>query len=144
MTYKLFVDSDVLLDILLMRQPHFNDSVQIFLLRRNKEVELYTSPSIIINTNYIAQRQHNKVTALKGVIEILKFVEIMVSSKKILVDCFNSHYSDVEDAIQYFTALQNTSIDYYITRNIKHFNFKKTNLPVHTPTQFLKILKQNS
>jgi hypothetical protein len=51
---------------------------------------------------------------------------------------------DVEDAIQYFTALENEEIDYFITRNIKDFRPSDIHLPVLTPSQFLKLLKQNS
>ena len=72
MAYKLFVDSDIFMDILLIREPHFSDSVSILHLRAEFKVELYTSPSIILNTNYIAQKQNNKAKALKGIAEILK------------------------------------------------------------------------
>ena len=40
MAYKLFVDSDVFLDILLIRKPHFDDSVSILYLRAEYKVEL--------------------------------------------------------------------------------------------------------
>lgn len=143
MAYKIFIDSDVLLDILLVREPHFENSVSILELRAEYKVELYTSPSILLNVNYIAQKQHNKERALKGISEILKAVEVIDTSKEILTDCFNSKYKDVEDAVQYFTALKIGSLNYYITRNIKHFDFKKLNLPVLTPSQFLKLFKQN-
>lgn len=144
MAYNLFVDSDILLDVFLIRQPHFENSVSLFHLREKHLVELFTSPSIILNTNYIAQKQSNKKRASEGVVEILKTVEIIETTKKILVDCFNTKHLDVEDAVQYFTALQNNSISYYITRNIKHFVFKNMDLPVLTPTQFLKLFTQNS
>jgi predicted nucleic acid-binding protein len=143
MAYKLFIDSDILLDVLLIRQPHFESSVSIFYLREKHQVELFTSPSIILNTNYIAQKQSNKKRASEGVVEILKTVEIIETTKKILVDCFNNKHLDVKDAVQYFTALQNNSVNYYITRNVKHFVFKNMNLPVLTPTQFLKHIIQN-
>jgi predicted nucleic acid-binding protein len=141
MAYKLFIDSDIFLDILLIRQPHFDTSLSLLLLRKAQELELFTSPSIILNVNYIAQKQNNKEKAVKGVSEILKFVEIIGSTKKILADCFTHNYTDVEDAVQYFTALQNTSLSYYITRNTRHFNFKNVNLPVLNPSQFLKLPK---
>ncbi len=141
MIYKVFIDSDIFLDILLAREPHFDSSLQMLLLRKDHQIELYTSPSIIINTNYIAQKQDNRANAVKGVAEILKFVEIIESSKKILMKCFAFNYTDVEDAIQYFTAVQNGSLDYYITRNIKHFKFKNMDLPVLTPSQFLNLIK---
>lgn len=144
MAYKLFVDSDVFLDILLNRHPHFDSSVSILHLRAEYKIELYTSPSIILNVNYIAQKQNNKERALKGVSEIIKAVEIVDATKEILTNCFNSNHRDVEDAVQYFTALQNGSLNYYLTRNIRHFDFKNWNLPVVTPAQFLKLFKQNS
>ena len=43
MAYKLFVDSDIFLDILLIREPHFSDSVSILHLRAEFKAELYTS-----------------------------------------------------------------------------------------------------
>lgn len=144
MAYKIFVDSDVFLDILLIRQPHFESSLSVFLLIKEQTVELFTSPTIILNINYIAQKQNDKEKALKGVLEILKAVEITETTKEILINCFNNSYIDVEDAVQYFTALQNNQMDYYITRNIKHYKFKNENLPILTPFQFLKLLTQNS
>jgi predicted nucleic acid-binding protein len=141
MDYNLFIDSDILLDILLIRHPHFDDSLSLFSLRIENHVQLFTSPSILLNTNYIAHKQYNKEKAKKGVSEILKFVEIIETSKEELVNCFNNNYADVEDAVQYFTALKNSSLHFYITRNIKHFDFKKAELPVITPTSFLKLIK---
>lgn len=144
MAYKIFVDSDIFLDILLIRQPHFANSLSILQLRLEYRIELYTSSSIILNVNYIAQKQTDKEKALTGILEILKAVEIIDTNKEILTDCFNSKHKDVEDAVQYFTALNNGSLNYFITRNIRRFNFKNWNLPVLTPTQFLKIINQNS
>src|SRR5690242_18949473 len=118
MTYKIFIDSDIFLDILLVRAPHFDGSVSILHLGINQYVKLFTSPSIILNINYIAQKQYDKEKALKGVMEILKVVEIIDATREILINCFGAtnKYTDVEDAVQYFTAAQNSSIKYFITR----------------------------
>ena len=141
MDYNLFIDSDILLDILLVRQPHFEDSVSLFSLQIENEVQLFTTPSIMLNTYYIAHKQFNKEKATRGVAEILKVVEIIETSKNELVNCFNNNYTDLEDAVQYFTALKNTSLHFYVTRNIRHFDFRKAELPVLTPASFLKLLK---
>ncbi len=141
MDYNLFVDSDVLLDILLIRHPHFEDSVSLFSLRIEKEVQLFTTPSIILNTYYIAHKQFNKEKARKGVAELMKVMEIIETSGKELIYCFKNDYTDLEDAVQYFSALKNTFLHFYITRNIKHFTFKHSELPVITPTSFLKLSK---
>lgn len=143
MIYKAFIDSDIFLDILLIREPHFESSVAVFHLINENQVVLFTSPSIILNINYIAQKQSNKKKATEGVSEILKVVEIIESTKETLVNCFEKNYTDDEDAVQYFTASQNPSLKYLLTRNVKHFNFKNMDLKVLTPAQFLKIYKQN-
>lgn len=66
MGYKLFVYSDILLDILLVREPFFVDSVSILKLRSEYKVEMFTSSSIILNVTYIAQRLKNKEKQYKG------------------------------------------------------------------------------
>ena len=52
---------------------------------------------------------------------------------------YNSNFTDVEDAIQYFTALEHEKIDYFITRNTKDFRMAEPHLPVLSPSQFLKL-----
>jgi len=141
MDYNLFIDSDILLDILLIRQPHFEDSVSLLGLRSEIDIQFFATPSIMLNTYYIAHKQFNKEKAKRGIAELMKVIEIIETSKPEIVNCFNNNYTDLEDAVQYFTALKNTSLDFYITRNVRHFNFKKTELPVITPTSFFKFLK---
>jgi hypothetical protein len=47
----------------------------------------------------------------------------------------DSKFTDFEDALQYFSAVNSNKIDAIITRNIK--DFKKSALPVFTPNEFL-------
>ena len=56
MLNNLFIDTDIILDIVLDREDFFEDSSTVFQLYENGEVLLYTSPSIIINAQYIGQR----------------------------------------------------------------------------------------
>jgi len=49
-----------------------------------------------------------------------------------------SEFKDFEDAIQYFTALEN-KVDCIITRNINDYN--KSLLPVYSPTELLNIIE---
>ena len=43
---KVFVDSDVILDLLAQRIPHFHFSALLFTFADIKKLELYTSPTI--------------------------------------------------------------------------------------------------
>ncbi|MEO5650072.1 MAG: hypothetical protein ABIR03_09130 [Ginsengibacter sp.] len=68
---------------------------------------------------------------------------IIEADINIIKKAYKSKFTDVEDAIQYYTAAKTESIDYFITRNIKDFKKFVSQLPVLTPSQFLKISTQN-
>lgn len=144
MTYKLFVDSDVLLDIMLERSPFIDHSLELFFHRTKGTIQLFTSSSIIINIQYIGEKQIGKLTTKTGMKKLLRYLEIINPAKDSILKAYNSDFIDIEDGIQYFTALENNGIDYFITRNTKDFTMSAPNLPVLTPTQFLKLVKQNS
>jgi hypothetical protein len=76
--------------------------------------------------------------------KLLNYLEIVNPAKESILRAYHSNFIDIEDGIQYFTALDNEDIDYFITRNTKDFRMNEAHLPVFTPSQFLKLLKQNS
>ena len=49
---KVFVDTDVILDLLARRIPHFHFSAVLFTFAEMKKLELYTTPLILANTFY--------------------------------------------------------------------------------------------
>lgn len=50
---KVFLDTDVILDLLTEREPHFEAAVELFLHIQDKTIRAYTSPVIIANIFYI-------------------------------------------------------------------------------------------
>lgn len=68
--------------------------------------------------------------------KLLNYLEIVNPSKKCILRASNSNFTDVEDAIQYFTALEHEEIDYFITRNTKDFRMAEPHLPVLSPPNF--------
>ena len=54
---KVFVDTDVILDLLAQRIPHFHFSAVLFTFAEMKKLELYTTPLILANTFYILRKQ---------------------------------------------------------------------------------------
>jgi predicted nucleic acid-binding protein len=141
MSNNLFIDSDIILDVLMNRQEHYDDSSAIFRLFEDGLVKLYTTPSIIINTQYIAQKILTKEKCKQGIKYLLEYFEILESSKKTIVEAYNSGFTDIEDAIQFYTVKNSGVINYIITRNTKYYKKIETKIPVLTPTQFLKQFK---
>ena len=138
MIYKnIFIDSDILLDLFLIRKPFDRFSELLLQQSKNGQFNLYTSTLILANIYYLAAKNFNKQIAkeqlkiLTGIIQMLPFEPDDVEM------ALNSEHVDFEDTIQFFIAKKH-SCDLIISRNTKHY--KKFSLPVLTAEQFLEIL----
>lgn len=131
---KLFVDTDVILDLLGQRIPHFHFSAVLFTFAEMKKLELYTSPLILANTFYILRKQLGNDEAKKALRKLRILLHIIDSSEAVVDKALNSDFSDFEDAIQYYTALEH-GISVILTRNLR--DYKKTSVIVQTPEAFL-------
>ena len=138
MLNSLFIDTDIILDVVLNRETHYADSAGIFRCFENHTAKLYTSSSIIINAQYIGQKQISKVKCKAAIKYLLEYFEILEPTKLTITEAYNSNFTDIEDAIQYFMAKNSGLIDYIITRNIKDYQKENNGLPALTPAQFLK------
>ena len=140
---NLFIDTDIILDIVLDRKEFFDDSSAVFQKFENGEVFLYTSPSIIINAQYVGQKQIAKSKCRAVMNYLLNYFIILETDLSVLKQAYQSKFSDVEGANQYYTATRDRIIDFFITRNVKDFKPGENILRVVTPSQFLKLIKQN-
>jgi predicted nucleic acid-binding protein len=135
---KLLIDTNIVLDLLAKREPFYADSAKLFSLADKKQVKLTVSSLTIANTHYTLMRVKNPNES-KSILRRLKLIaEVLSLDDKIIGLALNdTDFDDFEDAIQYFSALEN-NIDIIITRNLK--DFKKSILPVMTVGQCLKSI----
>jgi predicted nucleic acid-binding protein len=143
MAYNIFIDADIILDVLLKREDFYKDSYAIFVFCEENGIHLYTSSSIILNVQYIGTRlsTSDKKSIASTIYYLLEnFISIINPSKQTILKAYDSDYKDYEDAVQYFTAKDSSLIDYFITRNIKDYIKENNGVPILTPTQFLKQL----
>ncbi len=131
---KLFVDTDVILDLLGQRIPHFHFSAVLFTFAEMKKIELYTSPLILANTFYILRKQLGNDEAKKALRKLRILLNVIDSSEAVVDKALNSDFTDFEDAIQYYTALEH-GISVILTRNLR--DYKNASVIVQTPEAFL-------
>lgn len=131
---KVFVDTDVVLDLLAERIPFFHFSAVLFTFAEMKKLELYTSPLILANTFYILRKQLGNDEAKSALRKLRILLHVVDSSETIIDKALNSDFSDFEDAIQYYTALEH-GISVILTRNLR--DYKKTSVIVQTPEAYL-------
>ena len=132
---SVLIDTDVLLDFYLDRKPFSDDSLQLLLKCEQKQFRAYITPVIVANTYYILRRQATHHYVIERLQILLNTITILSMDQKQLLAALESKFTDFEDALQYFSAVNSNKIDAIITRNIK--DFKKSALPVFTPNEFL-------
>ena len=140
MKEKLFFDNDVILDISIQRNEllknDVNEAIKLINLVEADEYKGYTSTVIFTNTYYIQKKLKDHNTSINFLKKLRLILTILNVDDKIIQKALESGFSDFEDAVQYFTAVEN-KMDYIITRNIE--DYKKSTIKVYTPSQYLKI-----
>ena len=131
---KVFVDTDVILDLLAERIPFFHFSAVLFTFAEMKKLELYTSPLVLANTFYILRKQLGNNEARNALRKLRILLHVVDSSESIIDKALNSDFADFEDAIQYYTALEH-EITVILTRNLR--DYKNASVIVQTPEAFL-------
>ncbi len=136
---KLFIDTNIIIDLLSRREPFYDDSADLFSLADKKIIELSISSLTIANTSYILLRQTDTRKTKEILRKLRLIVNILPLDDKIIGVALNDDsFNDFEDGLQYFTAIENNQ-DIVITRNLK--DFKASKLPVMTARQFLETFK---
>ena len=132
---KVFIDTNIVLDLLLQRRNFLINAEKIFSLAYKGKIVLYFSAVSFVSVTYYLGKHTNK--DIKAVLEDLcKIVKILPFNQHIIENTLHSNFKDIEDGYQYFTAKEN-NIHIMITRNVK--DFLVDDISVVTPEEFLMI-----
>ena len=134
MVYKVFLDTNIFLDHLLDRDS--NSSV-ILKACEDGAVRGYASSASFYTLAYLIRKTLSNVETRKLLGEYLRFISILPTQKNTLRISLDSSFNDLEDAFQYFTALEEEQIDFFITANLKDFQKVSQQLPVIGPKKFV-------
>lgn len=133
-----FADANVLLDAILNRFPNGEDCQAIMDLANSSRLQLYTSSSCVLMMMYFLKKDSMSAKEIIAIVsKLLLFISLISPSKDTFKIALYAGFSDLEDAVQYYTALDVKGMDYFITSNIKDFKAAKESLPVVTPKQFI-------
>lgn len=135
---KLFIDTNIIIDLLAKREPFYDQAAMLFTLADKQKIELSVSALSFANINYILLHSLKPEEAKLILRKLKLIVRVLSLDEKIVGLSLNDNdFTNYEDALQYFTALEN-GVDVIITRNLK--DFQKSKLPVMTAAQFLQVL----
>lgn len=136
MKEKLFIDTDVIIDIAINRKPFSDSAAKLLSLIEAGKYNGYTSSNIFTNVYYIQRKLTNHQIAMTFLKKLRLVLTVLNVDDVIIQKALESDFDDFEDSIQYYTAIQN-KIDFIITRNVT--DYKKAIIPVHSPKEFLEM-----
>ncbi|GAB5552089.1 MAG: PIN domain-containing protein [Saprospiraceae bacterium] len=135
---KVFLDSDVLLDLLLDRTPFSDDIAAIIEVSIDSEVKLCTSPVSITNIRYIIGRLENKSKADLKTKKLLQIVDMENIGQTVIDRAVSSKFKDFEDSVQNYCA-EESGHNIIITRNTK--DYKESTLSIFTPKEYFAKIR---
>ena len=134
---RLFLDTNIVIDLLSNREPFCRDAVSLFSKAYYKKLELFVSPITYATASYLLKKNNNSEVVRNLLANFRQLSHIATTDERVVDDAIASQFADFEDALQYYTALK-AKADVIITRNGKDFDLSK--IPVMTATEFLATL----
>ena len=134
---KLLIDTNVVLDVLLRREPFFRTAAEVLNLTQRDEVREYVTASAITDIYYIANKQMKDRDAVRDLLKrLLMVVSVAAVSEREIQNALNLAWGDFEDSVQYSVALLN-EMDGIVTRNPS--DYQETNMRIWLPEQALEL-----
>lgn len=136
-TNRYFVDTNVILDVLMQRESLFETSARVLEFAESGVIRLGTSLISYGTIFYYSKKGLSTVDFLKKMRDLQSIVSLLPSDGNAVHYALNSDFTDLEDAVQHYIAESN-GCKAIITRNKK--DFKHSNLAVLTPEELLATL----
>lgn len=135
---QIMLDTNIILDVFLQREPFFANSNHVFELCHKKLLQGFISASTITDIYYSLRKTlHNREFAYTVIGNLIKICEIAPVTDKNVKEAYLLHAKDFEDALL-ATCAKSQHCDYIVTRNKRDF----VDFPVKAinPEEFLTIL----
>jgi predicted nucleic acid-binding protein len=130
------VDTNVVLDVLLEREPFVKDAVDLFRLVEESHIDAFLCATTIATIDYLLTRSLPAPKARDALWKLISLFEIAIVNRPVIERALRSQIHDFEDAVL-DEAGQMAGVDSVITRNTK--DFAGSSLKIFDPTEFLAL-----
>jgi predicted nucleic acid-binding protein len=135
---KLLLDINVLLDVLLDREPWSEAASQLLSAVESTEAQGFVAPHTLPTIYYVMTQSRDRSVAAAAVTDLLRILDVAPLTKADYQEALALPITDFEDAIQ-AAAASNLGVDYLVTRNAK--DFRGASVPVSDPATVLALLQ---
>jgi predicted nucleic acid-binding protein len=130
---KVFLDTNIIVDLIADRKPFSKYSIEIFKKAEEKKIKLFTSSHSIATTHYLLKKYLEEKILRDVLYNLLDYVTVIAVDTDVLKKGLRSKHKDFEDSIQILCASTIEKIDCIVTRNTK--DFRESEILVLTPDE---------
>lgn len=136
MKEKVFVDTDIIYDVLANRHPFYESAAKLFTMADEGKILITISALSFANIHYLLVKELTSELAKQTLRKFRILINIAPIDDKIIDLSLNSDFNDFEDAIQHFCAIEN-ECGILLTRNLR--DYKMALIPVMTAQDYINL-----
>ncbi len=134
---RALLDTDVVLDLLLDREPFADVSAALWELNAAGQFEGWISALTPVNVYYIARKLKGATVARQAVTDLLAAFRVCALDAAGLEQALGLPFSDYEDAVQHASAARQ-QLEAIVTRNVG--DYRGATIRVYAPSDFLQAI----
>lgn len=135
---KLFLDTNIVIDLLGERPPFYKPAAKIATQADKGKIEIIVSALTYSTVYYLLSRFESVEVAKEKIRKFKVIAETSDFTDKVIDKGLVSKFSDFEDSIQYYCAVKN-GCNLIITKNVK--DFKESEIPILSNGEYLNSRK---
>ena len=132
------VDTNVVLDVLLAREPFVDSAAEIFGLIEQSKLEGFLCATTITTVDYLLTQSITGAESRRALQHLMELFELAPINRPVIEEALRSRISDFEDAVVE-QAARLAGVDIIVTRNTK--DFRKSDVKTLDPEELLSTLK---
>lgn len=131
---RVIIDTNIVLDVLLEREPFVQAAVNLFSLAEESVIEAFLCATTITTIDYLLNRSLPASTARAALRKLISLFEVASVNRLVIERAHESKINDFEDAVLAESG-RSAGVDSIVTRNSK--DFLGSALKVFEPSEFL-------
>ncbi|HXL54899.1 MAG TPA: type II toxin-antitoxin system VapC family toxin [Chitinophagaceae bacterium] len=141
MAFKIFLDTNIVMDFFVPSRKDHENAKEVIGFAEEGDILGFLSESVVNTTAYLVRKSIYFDDFKLLMNELIGIVSVLPCSNQIIHNAYRRAQNDLEDAVLYQIALEH-NLDYFVTSDIK--DYKKialASLPVITSSQLIKLIK---
>ena len=135
---KILFDTNVILDVMLLREPFFKPAAWLLSEVERNHIHGFICATTVTTIYYLVEKVKNRQFAEEQISGLLKIFGVTPDDKSCLESALTTKGNDYEDAVLYESAIRQ-GVEGIVTRNEK--DFPKSKIPIYNPDELVKIIK---